>query len=288
MIRSASIQHAALWMIGAIVSFSSMAVAGREIAVALDTFELLFYRSLIGLVIVVAIARLSGTIGDISRQHLGLHLIRNIGHFTGQNLWFFAVTVIPLAQVFALEFTSPLWVLILAPFVLGERLTPVRILAACLGFAGVMLITRPFGAPLSAGIIAAALAAIGFAISALYTRRLTRHVSITGILFWLTAMQAVFGIICAGFDGDIAAPTLATLPWLVLIALAGLFAHFCLTKALSLAPASIVIPIDFTRLPLIALVGFLIYGEVLDIWIILGAVVIVIANIINLRGEVRR
>ncbi len=284
----APIQRAAFWMIGAIISFSSMAVAGREVAVALDTFELLFYRSLIGLVIVVGIASLSGTISDISRQHLGLHLIRNIGHFTGQNLWFFAVTVIPLTQVFALEFTSPLWVLVLAPFVLGERLTRVRILAACMGFAGVMLITRPFGAPLSAGIIAAALAAIGFAISALYTRRLTRHVSITGILFWLTAMQAIFGAVCAGFDGDIAAPTLATLPWLILIALAGLFAHFCLTKALSLAPASIVIPIDFTRLPLIALVGYLVYGEVLDIWIILGAIVIITANIINLRGEVRR
>jgi len=288
MTRPGTLLYAALWMTGAIVSFSVMAVAGREVAVALDTFELLLYRSLIGLVIVLAIARIYGTVGQITTDKLGVHLIRNIGHFTGQNLWFYAVTVIPLTQVFALEFTSPLWVLVLAPFVLGEKLTRTRAIAAGLGFAGVMIITRPGLSAVSPGTIAAALAAIGFAISALYTRRLTRSTSITCILFWLTAMQSVFGLICAGFDGDIAFPTIPSLPWLILVSLGGLIAHFCLTKALTLAPASVVIPIDFTRLPLIALVGLVFYGETLDVWIILGALIIIGANVFNLRSEGRR
>jgi len=288
MTRPGTLLYAALWMTGAIVSFSVMAVAGREVAVALDTFELLLYRSLIGLVIVLAIARIYGTVRQITTDKLGVHLIRNIGHFTGQNLWFYAVTVIPLTQVFALEFTSPLWVLVLAPFVLGEKLTRTRAIAAGLGFAGVMIITRPGLSAVSPGTIAAALAAIGFAISALYTRRLTRSTSITCILFWLTAMQSVFGLICAGFDGDIAFPTIPSLPWLILVSLGGLIAHFCLTKALTLAPASVVIPIDFTRLPLIALVGLVFYGETLDVWIILGALIIIGANVFNLRSEGRR
>lgn len=281
------VMKAALWMIGAILSFSAMAIAGREVSVALDTFELLFYRSIVGVILVLTIASYAGTLRHITFQHMGLHFIRNIGHFTGQNLWFFALTMIPLAQVFALEFTSPLWVLVLSPLVLGERLTRARILAAGLGFIGVMIITRPFGAPITPGIIAAALAAIGFAVTVLFTRRLTRHVPITNILFWLAAMQTVFGAICAGYDGDIALPTLPVLPWLILIAFAGMFAHFCMTKALSLAPATVVVPIDFTRLPLIALVGFLFYGEVLDIWLVLGASVIVLGNVLNLRSETR-
>ncbi|MCP5036535.1 MAG: DMT family transporter [Rhodobacteraceae bacterium] len=285
--RASPLLQAALWMTGAIGSFSAMAVAGREVAVSLDTFELLLYRSLIGILIVVGVAGYARTLPQINTRNFNLHLIRNIGHFTGQNLWFFAVTVIPLAQVFALEFTSPLWVLVLSPLVLGERLTRVRAIAAGLGFIGVMIITRPGATALSPGVIAAALAAIGFAISALFTRRLTRTTSITCILFWLTAMQSVFGLITAGFDGDIALPSISALPWVFLIACAGLVAHFCLTKALGLAPASVVIPIDFTRLPLIALIGLAFYGEALDMWIILGGAVIIAANIINLRAEAR-
>ncbi|MEZ5450977.1 MAG: EamA family transporter, partial [Thiolinea sp.] len=107
--------RAALWMSGAVLSFSAMAIAGREMAHDLDTFEIMLYRSLIGIVIVVTIATLAGTLGQIRRRRFGLHLIRNLSHFAGQNLWFYAVTLLPFAQVFALEFSTPLWVALLAP-----------------------------------------------------------------------------------------------------------------------------------------------------------------------------
>ena len=94
---------AAIWMIGAIVSFSAMAIAGREAGLSLDTFEIMTYRSAVGLVIVVAVLTATGSWRQVRRDRLGLHLIRNAAHFTGQNLWFFAVTLIPLAQVFALK-----------------------------------------------------------------------------------------------------------------------------------------------------------------------------------------
>ncbi|HGG05902.1 MAG TPA: DMT family transporter [Aliiroseovarius sp.] len=278
---------AAIWMIGAIVSFSAMAVAGRAVSVSLDTFELLLYRSLIGLFIVLAVGGLTRTLPDINARHLGLHFMRNISHFTGQNLWFFAITVIPLSQVFALEFTSPLWVALLAPLIVGERLTRNRALAAFLGFIGILIIARPTIASLSPGVVAAAFAAVGFALSALFTRRLTRDTSIICILFWLTLMQAVFGLICAGYDGDITLPDTTTAPWLAVIAVGGLVAHYCLTTALSLAPASVVIPIDFTRLPLIALIGALVYNEPLELAVVAGAALIIFANILNLRAESR-
>ena len=280
--------RAAVWMIGAIVSFTSMAVAGRTLADELDTFEIMTYRSLIGIVIVVTIAVWAGTLDQVNRRGLHLHFIRNISHFAGQNLWFLAITMAPLAQVFALEFTSPLWVTVLAPVFLGERITRTRALAATLGFLGVLLVANPFSAgSIGPGLIAAALAAIGFAGAAIFTRLLTRTETITCILFYLTTMQAVFGLICAGFDGHIAWPSLTAWPWVVLVGIAGLVAHFCLTKALSMAPATVVMPIDFARLPIIALVGMLFYGESIEATLVLAVAVIFAANYLNIRTEAR-
>ena len=276
-------------MTGAIASFSSMAIAGRAIAETHDTFELMFYRSLVGIVIVLAVGATFGTLGQINRDRLGLHAVRNISHFAGQNLWFFAVPLIPLAQVFALEFTSPLWVTVLAPLVLGEKLTRVRAIAAVMGFVGILIVARPeAGSGLSVGTVSAALSAIGFAGSALCTKLLTRTATTTCILFWLTVMQAVFGLVTAGWDGQITAPTMGSLPWIVLVGIAGLTAHFCLTTALTLAPAVIVVPMDFLRLPAIAVVGVLFYDEPLSAALILGAAIILCANLLNIRAEARR
>lgn len=277
--------RACIWMTGAIVSFSAMAVAGRAVSLDLDTFEIMMYRSLIGLTIVLAIAGATGHLTQISRNKLSLHLVRNLFHFAGQNLWFYALTVIPLAQVFALEFTSPIWVLLLSPLVLQERLTTTRILAALIGFIGILVVTRPSPETLNIGQVTAALAAIGFAGSAVFTRLLTRTENIISILFWLTLSQAVFGFICAGLDGQIALPDLNTWPWVALIAICGLMAHFCLTSALSLAPAAIVVPVDFTRLPIIALVGVALYAEPVDPMVILGAILIFGANYWNIWKE---
>jgi len=279
---------AALWMTGAIVSFTSMAIAGRAISFELDTFEIMMFRSFIGLAVVVTVATVTGHLKEVNTRNLGLHGIRNLSHFAGQNLWFYALTVIPLAQVFALEFTSPLWAIALSALVLGERITRTRGLAALLGFIGILIVARPTPDSVNIGQLTAALAAIGFAGSAIFTRKLTRTETITCILFYLTLMQAAFGVIAAGYDGDITLPSNSSLPWLVLIALAGLVAHFCLTTALKLAPATVVMPIDFVRLPLIALVGMLLYAEPLEPWVFLGAAVIFAANYLNIRAEVPR
>ena len=279
---------AALWMTGSILSFSAMAVAGRAVAPILDTFELMTWRSLIGFVIVVGVGGLMGRLGQISFNRLGTHTIRNIFHFTGQNLWFWAITVIPLAQVFALEFTSPLWVILLSPLLLGERITRSRALSAVLGFVGILIVARPDLTQVNPGVLAAAGSAIGFAGSAIFTKRLTRHEGIVSILFWLTVMQAALGFAGSALDGDVTLPTAAVMPWLILIGIAGIVAHLCLTKALTLAPATVVIPMDFIRLPAIAVVGMLVYGEPLDLYVLLGALVIFAANWINLSGEARK
>ncbi len=104
----------------------------------------------------------------------------------------------------------------------------------------------------------------------------------------MTVIQSVLGIFFAGLDRDIALPSGGSVPWLIAIGCGGLLAHFCMTKALSLAPATVVVPIDFVRLPTIAVVGMLLYNEALDIWVFVGAAVIFAGNYYNIWHETRQ
>jgi drug/metabolite transporter (DMT)-like permease len=275
-------------MIGAILAFSSMAIGGRAVARELDSFELMMYRSYIGLAVVLIVGVVFGKFGELRFDNLRLHGLRNLGHFTGQNLWFTALPLISLAQLFALEFTSPIWVVIFAVLFAGEKITRPRLVAVTLGFIGALIVARPgFGGD-TLGLALAAASAIGFAVSIVSTKVLTRTETIFGILFWLTAMQAVFGTVTTFWDGDVAWPSLSIWPWVVMVGFAGLIAHTCLTNALAVAPATIVTPMDFVRLPAIALVGALFYNEAIDIWVFVGALLIFGGNYLNLWSETRK
>lgn len=272
-------------MLGAVISFTAMALAGREMASELDTFEIMMYRSVVSVLVVLAVGGMLGSLGSISRQRFGLHLIRNVCHFSGQNLWFYAIAVIPFSQVFAFEFSSPIWVALMAPFFLGERLTKIRLISVTLGFLGVLVVAQPGSITIGPGVIAAALCAVGFAGTFIATKLLSKTQSITCILFWLAAIQLVLGTAFSFYDGDVAIPSLATLPLIVLVGCAGLLAHFCITSALKLAPVMIIAPIDFLRLPIIALIGAIFYSEAFNVWVIIGAIIVFGANFLNIWSE---
>lgn len=279
---------ATVWMIGAMLSFSLMAVSGRELATSLNTFEIMLYRSIIGFLIVLVIGHFAKTLGEIKGGRLGLHLFRNLAHFSGQNLWFLAVAYIPFSQLFALEFSTPVWVALLAPLFLGEVLTKQRVLAVILGFAGVLIVARPDINQFDFAIIAAVACAICFAGSMMATKKLTSDQSITCILFWLTLMQLAMGLLATVFMGTVTFPEGINIIWIVIVGIGGLTAHFCITNALALAPAIVVIPLDFMRLPLISVIGFLAYGEAFELPILVGAGVIFMAILLNLKAEKQR
>ncbi|MEM6421428.1 MAG: DMT family transporter, partial [Pseudomonadota bacterium] len=214
----------------------------------------------------------------------GEHAVRNIVHFAAQNAWFYAVAAIPLAQLVAIEFTNPIWVALLAPLMLGERLTRAGLAATLIGFLGILVVTRPGLAPLEIGHGAALVAAVGFAVTNILTKRLSRGDGAMVILFWMTASQMVMGFAIALplgltlFSWDLA-------PWMLLVGVCGLTAHFSLTRALMAAPASVVAPMEFARLPVIAVAAALLYGEGLEVAVFAGAVLILLGNTLNIRAR---
>ena len=294
-----SVLRAALWMIGSFFGFSLMAVAGRELSAGFSTFEIMFWRSLVGLGIVLALLAASPRgFGQVRTDKPGLHGLRNVAHFFGQNCWFYAVGAIPLAQVFAFEFTSPIWVMALAPLLLGERFTAWRALAVALGFLGVLIVAGPFGqgggAPngsdaLWFGQMIAAAAAIGFAGNFMATKQLSRSETILCIMFYMTLMQAVMALVCVFITTGAAPspPAGAAAGWMVVVGVCGLAAHYCVASALGAADATVVAPMDFLRLPLIALVGAALYAEALDPLVFLGGALVFLGNFLNLRSERR-
>ncbi len=288
--RAASPLRAAIFMVGAIACFSLMAVAGRELGGRMTTFQIMFWRSLVGFAIIGVLVALSRDgFSQVRSQRPGVHLLRNIGHFFGQNCWFYAVAIIPLAQVIALEFTAPIWVALAAPFFIGERFHPMRLITALLGFVGVLMVVRPDVGGLSYGQAIALAASFGFATSLLTTKSLSSTDSTLSILFWMTVTQAIMAAVMDvavfGADAALPIPSGQDAAWTVVVGLCGIDAHFCVTSAMRWADATVVTPMDFARLPTIAVVGAVLYGESLEILVFAGGALIFLCNVLNLRAD---
>jgi drug/metabolite transporter (DMT)-like permease len=278
--------RAALWMAGTLAMISLLAVAGREVMRTLPTMEMIFYRSWMSLPIVVLIVLATGQRPSVlGTRRLGMHAWRNAAHLAGQFTWFWAITQIPLAEVFALEFTTPLWVALLAPIILREHMTLPRLAAVMLGFAGALIVIRPTGMAISMGTASALSCAVAYAFSYIAIKQLTRTESAITILFWLSLFQGLYTTVLT--FGSLSWPTPTAWGWLVVVSLAGLAAHYCIARAFALADATIVTPMDYLRVPLIAFVGWAVYAEALDPFVLIGGAVIAAANIINLLAERR-
>ena len=282
-----SLTRAALWMSAALLSFTTMAVSGREAGRVLGTAEMLVWRSVIGFaVIAVAISLTARGFAQVRTRRIGLHLIRNAGHFFGQYGWYYAVTLIPLAQLFALEFTAPIWVALVAPLFLGERFSMAGLGAVGLSFIGVLMVVGAFGAGFVAafgeGQVWGLLAAFGFAVNMIATKKLTGTETTLCIMFWLTLLQAPMGLAVAG-DWPTVPPDGTTALWVLALSIGGLTAHFCVTQAFRYGDATVVVPMDFFRLPLVAVVGMAFYAEPLAWNVLAGGALIFVGNWLNTR-----
>lgn len=274
-----------LWMIGCLASFIGMAVASRELSETLSVFQILFFRSAVGLVVILIFAR--SLLPELQRmERFGLHLARNAIHFGAQYCWTLGVVLLPLAEVFALEFTMPVWVALFAYLFLGERISRPRLVAVAVSFLGILVILRPGLNIIDPASFIVLLAAMGYGLSIIMVKRLTRDCSPAIIVVWMILLQLPIGLVLALFDWNTTSFT--NVPWIILAGVTGLSAHYTMAQALRLLDASIAIPIDFFRVPLIAVIGFYFYGENIEIWLLVGALMIFGSNYYALQKEAQK
>lgn len=275
-----SITKAAAWMAGWLTLMLVIAVAGREATRELAVFQVMEMRSIIGLFLLWPLVHMSGGCAALKSQRLREHGARNVVHYAAQYAWFAALAMIPLAQVVAIEFTMPIWIILLAAVFLGERITPWKVLAVALGLLGVGLIVRPSSAGLSPGQLVALAAAVGFAVSVTMVKSLTRTDSAVAIIFWMLVVQSLLGLLPALWVWRW--PSGTAWGWVVLVAFCGTFSHYCMARAMRHAEATVVMPMDYLRVPLTALAGWLIYAERLDLYTVAGTVLILGGNLLNM------
>nr|WP_255616546.1 DMT family transporter [Microvirga puerhi] len=274
-------------MTGALLSFSATAVSVRALSQVFSVFEILSIRngSAVGLLLCLAALK-PGLRPSLWSHRLRIHLVRNVLHFASTAAWAFSLTLLPLATVFALEFTTPAWVAILAIPFLKERLTQGRLVAVVLGFVGVLVILRPGAETVQPASLMVLAVAFAFATVAIVTKRLTATESTFSIIFLMNLMQLPMNLVGAhwGFwrriDASQALPLFG-------ICAGGLLSHFCLTNAYRHGDAGMVVPLDFLRIPLIAFVGWKLYGEALDPYVFIGSACIVAGIIYSLRREAK-
>ncbi len=285
--QTRNIMLVVLWMTGTLLSFSAMAISIRLLAGRLSIFEILTLRSFGALVILFSLLAFNPALWPSLRsQRLPMHAFRSVVHFGGQYAWATALTLLPFATVFAIELTLPVWVLVLAVLILGEKLTSGRVMVIVLGFIGCLVILRPGLQAFQPASLLVLLCSFLYAVFNIATKQMTTTESTFGIVFWMNLIQFPIGL--AGSDPFF---VLRFESWHVLpiagVAISGLAAHYCMANAFRHGDASLVVPIDFLRVPLIAVIGWLFFAESVDAFVFIGALIILAGILWNLRAEAR-
>jgi drug/metabolite transporter (DMT)-like permease len=276
------------WMSGTLISFILAAVSVRALSNSLNAFEMMSVRSAGGLAIllVMGLAR-PQLLRSVAVRQMRMQFVRNAAHFGSQICWTMAIMLLPFATVFALEFTIPAWVTVLAVLFLGERMTLTRASALAICFVGVVVILRPGLEAFKPAALVMIGVALLFAIAAVITKKLVVTESTFSIMLWMNLMQLPMNLAGSDplfilrLDHTMAVP-------LIGIAVAGLAIHYCLTNAFRYGDAMIVVPMDFLRVPLIAVIGWIFYGERVDVFVFAGAAIIIAGVLWNIRGETQR
>lgn len=272
------------WMGVMIASFLLQMIAVRELSENLGVFQILFIRSGISLAIVTPLIAARGA-RLLRTDRIGMHMARNGVNFVAQAAWAYGVATLPLAAVTALEFSTPLWVALLAALFLGERLSRHRAIAVISGFVGVLVILRPGVEAVQLAALVVLGSALCFATSNVIAKALTCTEGTLTIVIWMQIMQLPIGFLaCIWSWTD---PAWSDAPWLIVIGCTGLSAHYAMAKAFSLADATVVMPIDFLRLPLAALAAYAVYREPAGIFLFLGAALMFAGNFHSVWQERR-
>lgn len=272
-------------MTGALASFTTMALAGRELTAEMSVFQAMAMRSIICVAVLTAIAAHLG-FASVATGRLRMHLARSAAHYAGTYAWIYGISVLPLAVVFSIEFTTPIWTAILGAVFLHERFTRWRAAGIALGFAGILVILRPGAEMVDGAALVVLAAAWCYAATYALTRAMAPTESPLTIIFWMNLVQLPMGL--APALPVWVTPSPEAWPWIAAMGVSGLTSHWFVSHAMRHADAALVAPMDFLRLPLIAVIGWLLYAEPLNPFVLAGGVLIFAGNMLSIWGERRR
>lgn len=245
-----------------------------------------FLRYVLGLVFLfpmirpILSARLTG-------RQLKLFALRGVAHTVAVILWFFAMARIPIAEVTAMNYLSPVYVTIGAALILKEPLPPRRMVAVIVALIGAFIILRPGIKAVEPGHIAMLATAILFAIGYLVAKQLSGEVS-PAVVVGMLSVTVTIGL--APFAIAVwVTPTFTQLGWLFLVACFATAGHYTMTLAFASAPLTVTQPVTFLQLIWAVLLGFFVFGEAVDGWVVFGGLVIMTSvSFITWREAVAR
>ena len=273
-----------LWGLGMVAGLSGVSIAIRTLKPDIAVEELLFFRALVGLIAITLIMAPKGWRGLIPRRP-GLQIVRNLFHMSAQYCMFSAVVIIPLAEVTALEFTVPLITALMAAPLLKEKIGRTRWIGMIVGFIGILFVVRPVFEVVPPAMLIAIFGAVLFSYNTILVKILSEVEEASTMVFVMNVIQTLVLLGPALYVWT--SPEWHHLPWLLLLGLSGILTHYCLSRALAIADVSVVLPLDFLRLPFIALIAYWVWGETFSPWSAIGAVIIVGSSYFAIR-KVRR
>ena len=272
------------WVVLAGINFVGFVVLIKYVGSELPPVQAAFIRYLFGFVVLLPLVIRNG-VHIFDTKHIHLHGLRGFIQALAVMLWFYAVTKLPIAEVTALGFVSPIFVVFGAVFFLRERMNKARITAVVLGLVGVFVILRPGFSVINSGSIAMLLAAPLFAASEVLTKFLVKHDSGPTIVVYLSMFAAL----------TMAMPAISV--WtqpsglnLLLLGGTALFAtmpRFCMARELALFDVTVSQPIDFLQLVWSTLIGIMFFSETPVVWIWIGGGIVVVSAIYIARFEAK-
>ena len=258
-------------MIMALFMFTVMGICIRLSAAHLPVIEVVFFRNFLAVLILLPLIARAGC-GSLRMKRPKLFFLRAAINAVGMFCGFTALTLIPLAQMTALSFTTPLFVTIGAVLFLGEVIRARRIAAICVGFLGTLIILQPGVVDITSGALLALISALTIAMASLIVKTLTRSESQHAIVTWMVVMQAPLALMPSLWFWQW--PNLLTWGFLWCMALAGTIAHLCFTRALSLVDITALQPLEFIKLPFAVILAWIIFSEWPGLWTFVGGAII--------------
>lgn len=280
--RPSGAVEGALLMVFSCACFAAMSALIRHLSGTVSSFEIAFFRNAVGLVALLPWMAHLG-FGTLRTQRLKLYLSRGTLGMVAMWAWYAALGMMPLAEAITLNFTVALWMIPVAIVLLKERIGPRRWAAAVVGFAGVLVVLQPGAEAISLGGLLAIGSALLFAVSMCIIKLLSKTETPTQIVFYMNVIMTPLSLGPAIAFWSF--PTSTELGLLIAIGLIALAGHFSMARALSLAEASALMPLDYTRLPFAILIGYFAFGEFPGLWTWVGGAIIIASALYISRRE---